>query len=72
MKVPCSRPAARATSRRAALAGVSFSLRAGECVALLGPNGAGKSTLLRLLCGLRPGFDGEVELADHSLVEVSA
>jgi iron complex transport system ATP-binding protein len=61
-----------AGSRRAALAGVSFSLRAGECVALLGPNGAGKSTLLRLLSGLRAGFDGEVELAGRSLVEVSA
>ncbi|MFN2636554.1 MAG: heme ABC exporter ATP-binding protein CcmA [Gemmatimonadaceae bacterium] len=35
-----------------AVAGVSFSLRAGDCLALFGPNGAGKTTLLRLLAGL--------------------
>ena len=32
-----------------ALAGVTFRLEAGRCLALVGPNGAGKSTLLRVL-----------------------
>jgi iron complex transport system ATP-binding protein len=59
-------------SARAALSGVSFTLRPGECVALLGPNGAGKSTLLRLLCGLRPGFQGEVEIAGQPLAGIAA
>jgi iron complex transport system ATP-binding protein len=59
-------------SRSSALSGVSFSLRAGERVALLGPNGAGKSTLLRLLCGLRRGFWGEVELEGEPLVGIPA
>ncbi len=40
---------------KAAISGVSFSLRSAERMALLGPNGGGKTTLLRALLGeLRP------------------
>ncbi len=41
-----------AYGKSAILKGVSFSVRAGECVVLLGSNGAGKSTLLRCCAGL--------------------
>lgn len=34
---------------RAALDGLSFGVRAGECFGILGPNGSGKSTLFRIL-----------------------
>jgi molybdate transport system ATP-binding protein len=34
----------------------------GEVVALLGPNGAGKTTALRVIAGLQPLDDGQIEL----------
>jgi energy-coupling factor transporter ATPase len=49
-------------SERAALAGVSFELRAGEYVGVVGPNGGGKSTLLRLLNGLLRSDSGGVRV----------
>ncbi len=52
---------------RVALAGVSFTLEAGQRVALLGPNGAGKSTLFQVLTGLFAADEGDVEVAGHSL-----
>ena len=36
--------------------GMSFEIRAGECVVLCGRSGAGKSTVLRLINGLAPAF----------------
>jgi iron(III) transport system ATP-binding protein len=45
-----------------AVAGVSFSLRAGEVGVLIGPSGCGKTTLLRAIAGLEPSTDGVIRL----------
>ena len=57
----------RSFGRKEALSGVSFTVRAGECVALFGPNGAGKTTLLRTLAGLLRPTRGEARISGHLL-----
>jgi putative ABC transport system ATP-binding protein len=52
------------------LAGVSFSIDAGESVAVVGPSGAGKSTLLALLAGLDLPTSGHVDLNGANLSEL--
>jgi iron(III) transport system ATP-binding protein len=47
----------------AAVAGVSFGLRAGDIGVLIGPSGCGKTTLLRAVAGLERATAGEIKLA---------
>jgi len=47
-----------------ALAGVSFSVQAGERVAIVGPNGAGKSTLFKVMVGLLHPRTGKIRTTD--------
>jgi ABC-2 type transport system ATP-binding protein len=51
-----------------ALAGVTFSVRAGEVFGLLGPNGAGKSTTVRVLTTLTRPDAGRAFVAGHDVV----
>jgi lipooligosaccharide transport system ATP-binding protein len=55
----------KAYGAQEAVAGVSFSIRPGECFGLLGPNGAGKTTTLRLSLGLVTPDGGTIRLAGH-------
>jgi heme exporter protein A len=57
----------RSFGARKAVAGVTFSLDAGECLALFGPNGAGKTTLLRVLAGLLKPSSGSARVAGIAL-----
>ena len=51
-----------------ALAGVTFSVRAGEVFGLLGPNGAGKSTTVRVLTTLTRPDAGRAFVAGDDVV----
>lgn len=42
---------------------LNFSLNAGDRIALVGPNGEGKTTLLRIIAGLEPPSQGQVQIA---------
>ncbi len=44
------------------LAGITFTLAAGQMLVLRGPNGVGKTTLLRVIAGLVPPASGELRL----------
>jgi ABC-2 type transport system ATP-binding protein len=60
----------RERGRRAwvpALAGVSFAIERGECVAILGQNGSGKSTLVRLLSTLLLSDGGTARIFGHDI-----
>jgi iron(III) transport system ATP-binding protein len=47
---------------RVILAGVGFSLEAGDIGCLLGPSGCGKTTVLRLIAGFMPPDEGEIRI----------
>jgi alpha-D-ribose 1-methylphosphonate 5-triphosphate synthase subunit PhnL len=50
--------------RLSVVAGVTFSVRAGECVVLTGPSGAGKSSILKMIFGNYRCDQGQILLRD--------
>ncbi|HYB51960.1 MAG TPA: ATP-binding cassette domain-containing protein [Burkholderiaceae bacterium] len=55
----------KAYGQVAAVDGVSFRVRGGECFALLGPNGAGKTSILRCCLGLTSYQSGTIDLLGY-------
>ncbi|WP_369778919.1 heme ABC transporter ATP-binding protein [Streptomyces sp. R33] len=58
--------------KRAVLAGIDLTARAGEVLALVGPNGAGKSTLLAALAADLPAAEGLVRIDGRPVDEWAA
>ncbi len=52
------------------LEGVSFSIKAGECVALVGPTGAGKKTIINLLHRFYDPTKGRVLIDGHEMKSI--
>lgn len=53
------------------LKNVGISVDPAEVVAIVGPSGSGKTSLLMLLAGLEKPTSGKIEVAGHSLPELS-
>ena len=54
------------------LKGVNFAIHDGEFLSLVGPSGCGKSTLLRMIAGLEPITDGEIEIGGRVVNRLAA
>ncbi|MDM8529432.1 ABC transporter ATP-binding protein [Anaerolineales bacterium HSG24] len=63
--------AARVSSRRMAIEGISFDIKHGQLVALVGPSGAGKTTITYLLPRLYDPTAGRICIDGYDLREVS-
>ena len=51
---------------KAALKGISFTIKENEVLGFLGPNGAGKSTTLNIMAGVIPSTGGTVKIQGYS------
>lgn len=54
------------------LAGVDFTIHAGEAIGIVGPNGAGKTTLLAALAGSLPVAEGSIHYLGQDVTRLDA
>ena len=50
---------------------LSLSIHDGEFIVFLGPSGCGKSTLLRMIAGLEPVTDGDIQISGKSVINLA-
>ena len=50
-----------------AIAGVSFSVKAGQLLGLIGPNGAGKTTIFNMISGIYRTDRGRIRFQNHDI-----
>lgn len=49
------------------LKGIDLEINRGEVIGYIGPNGAGKSTTVKIMLGLIPDFDGEINILGQNI-----
>lgn len=54
-------------TRNEVLKGINLNIQPGQIIGYIGPNGAGKSTTVKILCGILPGFEGEITMFGKDL-----
>jgi len=54
--------------RKAAVDGISFTVKPGEVLGFLGPNGAGKSTTMKMIAGFLTPSSGSISVCGHDVV----
>ena len=54
---------------KAALKGISFTIKENEVLGFLGPNGAGKSTTLNIMAGVIPATGGSVKIQGYDIAQ---
>ncbi len=55
------------TNTHEVLKGINLEIFPGQVIGYIGPNGAGKSTTVKILCGIIPDFEGDIEVLGHDL-----
>jgi putative ABC transport system ATP-binding protein len=61
----------RGSERIDVLQGVNVTIAQGEFLALMGPSGSGKTTLLNLLGGLDSPSEGQIQVGEDTITEMS-
>jgi ABC-2 type transport system ATP-binding protein len=49
------------------LKGIDLDITPGQIIGYIGPNGAGKSTTVKILCGILPDFEGDIQVLGFDL-----
>jgi ABC-2 type transport system ATP-binding protein len=49
------------------LKGINIDINPGQIIGYIGPNGAGKSTTVKILCGILPGYEGDIRIFGKDL-----